>query len=307
MAYTEEELAGLTDEEREALLEEDGQDGGGADDGADEGTDTDHDEGAGDGEDGADSDDQDDAGAAADEGSDADGNGGDDAGDEEGEAQAPAAHAPILVAEAPEKAQERLQEIAGEKKALRKQYDEGELTFEDYESAAEKLDDERMDIKLALNTAETAQKIAQQQEINAREAEINGFLAEVEIPRDPNNEQFRFLDNAVRAVAALPDSAEKSAREVLQEAYDLCVFKKQLPARGEQRQEQRQEPAKPAAKPAVQRKPAPPTLAKVPAADMTGTADGSKFAYLDRLDPVAREAAFAKLSPADQDAYLQQA
>lgn len=302
MKYSEEELAGLTDEERAALLEDDEQEGD-QEEGAD-GADTGHDEGDDDGEEGADGDGQDDAGDAGegDESGD-DGAGDSDAGDQPEQSRVQQ-QAPILVADAPEKAQERLQEITEAKKDLRKQYDDGEITFEDYESKVEALDDERLELKLAINTAETAARIAQQQEINAREAEVNNFLSEVGIPRDPKNLRFATLDVAVRIVANDEANYELSAREILEKAYGLCVEQGTLPARASEKQQDKA-PAKPAPKP---RQPVPPTLAKVPAAAATDTSDGSRFAYIDRItDPDKREAAFAKLSPADQEAYLQQA
>lgn len=286
MKYSEEELAGLTDEERAALLEDDEQEGD-EEEGAD-GADTGHDEGDDDGEEGADDDGADDS----------------DAGDQPEQSRVQQ-QAPILVADAPEKAQERLQEITEAKKDLRKQYDDGEITFEDYESKVEALDDERLELKLAINTAETAARIAQQQEINAREAEVNNFLSEVGIPRDPKNLRFATLDVAVRIVANDEANYELSAREILEKAYGLCVEQGTLPARGGKPADEGAKPTKPAPK---QRQPVPPTLAKVPAAAATDTSDGSRFAYIDRItDPDKREAAFAKLSPADQEAYLQQA
>ena len=302
MKYEESDLVGLTDEERAALLEDDEQEGDqeeGADDGAG------HDEGDDDDEEGADGDGQDDAGDAGegDESGD-DGAGDSDAGDQPEQSRVQQ-QAPILVADAPEKAQERLQEITEAKKDLRKQYDDGEITFEDYESKVEALDDERLELKLAINTAETAARIAQQQEINAREAEVNNFLSEVGIPRDPKNLRFATLDVAVRIVANDEANYELSAREILEKAYGLCVEQGTLPARGGKAADEGAKPTKPAPK---QRQPVPPTLAKVPAAAATDTSDGSRFAYIDRItDPDKREAAFAKLSPADQEAYLQQA
>lgn len=288
MKYSEEELAGLTDDERAALLEDDEQEGDeeeGADDGAG------HDEGDDDG----------DAGEGDESGDD--GAGDSDAVDQPEQSRVQQ-QAPILVADAPEKAQERLQEITEAKKDLRKQYDDGEITFEDYESKVEALDDERLELKLAINTAETAARIAEQQAINAREAEVNNFLSEVGIPRDPKNLRFATLDVAVRIVANDEANYELSAREILEKAYGLCVEQGTLPARASEKQQDKA-PAKPAPKP---RQPVPPTLARVPAAAATDTSDGSRFAYIDRItDPDKREAAFAKLSPADQEAYLQQA
>lgn len=283
MPYTEEELAGLTDEERAMLEDEEdeGTDGAGEDDGEDQGRgEDDGAEGAGD------------AGAEADPAGD--GGEGDEAEDEQ--VEAPAAHAPILVAEAPEQAQERLQAISSQKADLRKKYDEGELTFDEYESKVETLDEERLEIRLALKEAETAAKIEQQRQINEREAQINGFLSEHNIKRDFSDLRFAALDTAVKVVASKEENADLGVREILQKAMDLCIEQGVIAAKTKPE-------AAPAAKP---RKPiaAPPTLAHVPAADMTGTDEGNRFAYLDRLDPVAREAAVSKLSPADLDAYL---
>lgn len=292
--YTEEELAGLTAEERAALEEDDG-------------TETDEEE-ADETESGdeTEADAGDDAAEGADDGEQQADDGADDsdAGDQPEQSRVQQ-QAPILVADAPEKAQERLQEITEAKKDLRKQYDDGEITFEDYESKVEALDDERLELKLAINTAETAARIAEQQAINAREAEVNNFLSEVGIPRDPKNLRFATLDVAVRIVANDEANYELSAREILEKAYGLCVEQGTLPARGGKPADEGAKPTKPAPK---QRQPVPPTLAKVPAAAATDTSDGSRFAYIDRItDPDKREAAFAKLSPADQEAYLQQA
>lgn len=283
MAYTEEELAGLTDEERAMLEDEEdeGTDGAGEGDGEDqEGGEDDGAEGAGD------------AGAEADPA----GNGGEGTEAEDEQVEVPAAHAPILVAEAPEQAQERLQAISSEKADLRKKYDEGELTFDEYESKVETLDEERLEIRLALKEAETAAKIEQQRQINEREAQINGFLSEHNIKRDFADLRFAALDTAVKVVASKEENADLGVREILQKAMDLCIEQGVIAAKAKPEAAPTAKPRKPIA--------APPTLAHVPAADMTGTDEGNRFAYLDRLDPVAREAAVSKLSPADLDAYL---
>lgn len=269
MPYTDEDLAGLTDEERAMLEDEEDESGESENESEDAGA-----EGAGDG------------GTEADPA--ADGAEGDEAED------SPAAHAPILVADAPEQAQERLQEISSAKADLRKKYDDGDMTFEEYESQVEKLDEERLEIRLALKEAETAAKIEHQRQVNEREAQINGFLSEYQIKRDFSDLRFAALDTAVKVVANRPENAELGVREILQKAMDLCIEQGVIAGKS------KPEVAKPQRKPIA----APPTLAHVPAADMTGTDEGNRFAYLDRLDPVAREAAVSKLSPADLDVYL---
>lgn len=274
MAYTEEELAGLTAEERAALEEDDGTETDEEeDDETESGDETEADAG-------------DDAAKGADDG---------DEGDESG-AERSRQQGPILVAEAPEKAEERLGEIKTAKADLRKKYDDGELTFDEYESQVEALDDERMEIRLALKEAETAAKIEHQRQVNEREAQINGFLAEIGVRRDFSDLRFAALDNAVKIIANQEDNANLGVREILEKAYGLCVEQGVIQKKADKAEE----------KPRT-RKPIAtvPNLARVPAAEQTDTDDGNRFAYIDRIaDPVAREKAFQKLSPADQEAYL---
>lgn len=286
MAYTEEELAGLTAEERAALEEDDG-------------TETDEEE-ADETESGdeTEADAGDDAAEGADDGEQQADDGADDSdeGDESG-AERSQQQGPILVAEAPEKAEERLGEIKTAKADLRKKYDDGELTFDEYESQVEALDDERMEIRLALKEAETAAKIEHQRQVNEREAQINGFLAEIGVKRDFSDLRFAALDNAVKIIASKEENADLGVREILEKAYGLCVEQGVIQKKADKAPEVQAKPRKPIA--------TVPNLAKVPAADQTDTDDGNRFAYIDRIaDPVAREKAFQKLSPADQEAYL---
>lgn len=284
--YTEEELAGLTAEERAALEEDDD-------------TETDEEE-ADETESGdeTEADAGDDAAEGADDGEQQADDGADDSdeGDESG-AERSQQQGPILVAEAPEKAEERLGEIKTAKAELRKKYDDGELTFDEYESQVEALDDERMEIRLALKEAETAAKIEHQRQVNEREAQINGFLAEIGVKRDFSDLRFAALDNAVKIIAGKEENADLGVREILEKAYGLCVEQGVIQKKADKAPEVQAKPRKPIA--------TVPNLAKVPAADQTDTDDGNRFAYIDRIaDPVAREKAFQKLSPADQEAYL---
>lgn len=284
--YTEEELAGLTAEERAALEEDDG-------------TETDEEE-ADETESGdeTEADAGDDAAEGADDGEQQADDGADDSDEgDESEPERSQQQGPILVAEAPEKAEERLGEIKTAKADLRKKYDDGELTFDEYESQVEALDDERMEIRLALKEAETAAKIEHQRQVNEREAQINGFLAEIGVKRDFSDLRFAALDNAVKIIASKEENADLGVREILEKAYGLCVEQGVIQKKADKAPEVQAKPRKPIA--------TVPNLAKVPAADQTDTDDGNRFAYIDRIaDPVAREKAFQKLSPADQEAYL---
>lgn len=218
----------------------------------------------------------------------------------EAEKPEPQRAAPILVAEVPEGAESRLTEIVAEKGALAEKFDDGDMTSKEYQAELEKLNKEERTIERAIDKAQMAQDLEDQRLTNERMTEIDTFLAEVGIPHDSKNLRFRVLDQAVRDVAGEEANANLSAREVMQKAFDLCVSEGALQAK------KAPDPAKPKLAAVKPKTPinAPPSLANIPAAEITGTED-NRFAHLNRMaDPDKREAAFAKMSPAEQEAYL---
>lgn len=217
------------------------------------------------------------------------------------------ARAPILVAEAPEGAESRLAEIATAKAALGDKFDDGDLTSKEYQAELDKLSKEERTLERAIDKAQMAQDLENQRITNERMSEINTFLKEVGIPHDPKNLRFSVLNTAVISVANDEANANLSAREVMQKAYDLCIEEGALVAKAKTpAATDTAKKAEPAAKAAPAKTPinAPPSLANLPASEITNTED-NRFAYLNRIaDPDKREAAFAKLSAADQEAYL---
>lgn len=303
MAYTEEELAGMTQEEREALKELEELEANASDDDPE----VDLDKDKGDDNEGEDDggDDQGDAGKAGNDNA-AEGGDADDAGDDDGangdEPEARHQAAPLFVAEAPADAEAQLQKISEDKAALVEKFDDGELTAKEYQQQLDALSKQERTIERAVDRAQLAADMENQRQANEREQAINGFLAEVGIPRDQSNLRFLTLDGAVRLVASNEENASLSPREILQKAYDLCIEQGTLQPKAT-KQGQQPEPQKEPRKP---KKPidAPKTLANVPAAEISDT-DSARFAHISRIkDPDAREQAFAKLSPAEQDAYL---
>lgn len=215
----------------------------------------------------------------------------------------PPARAPILVADAPEDAEAKLAEIAEKKAKLAEAFDDGEKTSKEYQVELDALNKEERAIERAIDKAQIAQDLENQRLTNERMTEINTFLKEVDIPHDPKNLRFRVLDAAVRDVANDEANANLSAREVMQKAYDLCIAEGALVAKAKAPAAADDKTAK---QPGKQKTPikAPPTLASMPSAEINDT-DANRFAYLNRItDPDKREAAFAKLSAADQEAYL---
>lgn len=214
-------------------------------------------------------------------------------------AEAKAQATPYLVAEAPADAEAKLTEISTKKADLAKQFDDGDVTTAEYQAELDKLNREERTIERQIDRAQLAAELEEQRAINEREAEINTFLAGVDIPRDPRNLRFQTLDAAVRIVANDEANANLGYAETMQKAYDMCVEQGVLQAKASAKQVE--------AKPQKQAKApieSPPSLARMPAAEATDTGE-NRFAWLAAIrDPDKHEAAFAKLSPADQDAYL---
>lgn len=297
MEYTEEELAQLTDEEREALLEDDGEGEEGTDDADGEGDEADGegdgaDDGEGDADDEGEADDQlgdEGADAGADEGAV---DGADDAGADEGAA---ASSEPVAVPHQAIDFNGQLASIEAELEKIEERYDEGELTSKERRQQMRTLEDQRVELIVLQREAHNAAV----REVQERDRVVNTFLAEVGITRDMDDPMFAAFDKCVIKVANTPENATLSAREILEKSHAL--MRKQFGLG---------EPApKPATstKPAGKTKPKPPvvpSLAKVPASAATATDEGNRFSHLDRLDPVAREEAVGKMSESERDAYL---
>lgn len=209
---------------------------------------------------------------------------------------------PILVAQAPEDAEAKLADIATKKGELSEKFDDGDLTSKEYQAQLDALSKEERALERAIDKAEIAQDLEDQRVTNERMGEINTFLKEVDIPHDPKNMRFSVLNGAVITVANEDTDGKLSVREVMEKAYELCVKEGVLPAKkAAAAQAKKDEPAAKTPRKPIQ---APPTLNSLPASEITSTED-NRFAYLNRIgDPDKREAAFAKLSAADQEAYL---
>lgn len=291
--FTEEELEGLTEEEREALLAEDEDTG--TDDAEEEeaeneesGTEADEGDEDADADDGAT--DGDDDGEADDESSQ----------DDDGKDQIAAKQAqpaPILTADDPEGAEDRLKEIAEAKEKLIEQFDDGELTAKEYQLELDKLAKQEREIERAIDRADLARDMAAQQARNEWLSTVNRFLSE-----HPQYQQsplmHRTLDTAVRELASKEENANLTGAEILQKAHEQIVtefgLKQAASGKGE-------------GKKAPRKMDVPPTLAKVPASDMTET-ENTRWSKLDRLmerDPERYEEELAKLSDSDREAYLQ--
>lgn len=208
---------------------------------------------------------------------------------------------PLLVAEVPEGAEERLKAIDAEKAQLMEQLDEGDLTVKEYHTRAEALNDEKAKLQLAMHTAQMAEQMERQRLQSEWESTVHAFLrANPDYQKDANPILFNALDQQVREIAASEEGQGLTNAQILERARDQVDQAIGRKPKAPAAQEQPNRPAQP------QRPAAPPTLARVPAADMT-TSEG-EFAHIDRLlstDPEGYEAAIAAMDDKTRDRYMQ--
>ena len=280
-----EDLAMLTDEERAGLLddedEDDDQDVDDADDddtGADGKADDKGDENDADGDD------------SQDAGADKDGEGEDKLDD-------PIKPTPLFKAELPADIEAKRTALDTQEDDLVKKFDEGDITFAEYNKELRSLNRERADLDRAELKAELAQEAQQSQVEQTWQTTANTFVAE-HLLISKNETMWSSFDAIVRRVTAeTMQKGEQPSRRDLEKAYKQWTEDLGIADAGTQKSQPKQK----------KQNIVPPNLGKVPAATANDTDDG-KFAHLDRLaesDPLAFEAALAKMSDAQRDEYMQ--
>lgn len=282
---SEEDLAMLTEEERAGLLDDEDED---ADQDSDD-DDTDADGKADDkgDENGADGDDSQDA--------DADSN---TQGDGEGEKlDDPIKPTPLFKAELPADIEAKRTALDTQEDGLVKKFDEGDITFAEYNKELRSLNRERADLDRAELKAELAKEAQQSQVEQTWQTTANTFVAEHPLI-SKNETTWSSFDAIVRRVTAeTMQKGEQPSRRDLEKAYKQWTEDLGITDAGIQKSQSKQK----------KQNIVPPNLGKVPAATANDTDDG-KFAHLDRLaesDPLAFEAALAKMSDAQRDEYMQ--
>lgn len=278
MGITTEELAGLSDEERAALEDEDQSESASAND------EDDQDEGS--------VESLPDTDSAYDDDDDADGD--EDAGEDEEddpEAVVPAEFRPEMVAPVVEGAADRISELDSRLDALVEQFRDGEIDMATFLSEQGKINDERMEIKLAESQAEFAKTQNEATRDQRWQWEQERFFSQkhTAIYKDP------ILRAALAASVKTLDADKANAGKPLAWFLEEADRKVRLLM---------------AAKPRQPKTPnlsaVPKTLATMPAAELPETG-GGEFAHLDKLDGLDLERALAKLSPEQEARYLRSA
>lgn len=223
----------------------------------------------------------------------------DDAGTEEPEDEPEAAKAePEAKVEEPAPAADpvpsALDKLNADLVALKKQFDEGEVSIDEYIDAKSALD--RQIVK-----AELKAELAQESANKSWEQSQKEFLGQNAYLRD-NEVLFDAFAMQVNKLLADPKSASMSDADLLKAAQakvDAAIGRKpdsEPPAKDESA-------IRKAKKEAADVSKAPKTLQGIPAAAPADDVEGNPFAYLDRLNGEEFEAAIAKLSDSDRNRW----
>lgn len=209
--------------------------------------------------------------------------------------------APLLVAEAPADAEAKLKEISDQRAALRKQYDAGELTFDQYDGQKDTLAKQERDIERAIDRAQIATDLTDQQRRNEWVRQCDAFHEAHPEYEGGKGDRFTQLNGILKAIAVVPENAGKTGPELLNMAHTMALV-----MRGENVPAAASATPKPAARAPVPKPALPPDLGKMPSAGGNDAGEG-KWSSLDRMqttDPVAYEKALSQLSERDREAYL---
>ena len=288
---TEEELALLTEEEREGYLADDEDEDGEGDD--DQGN---ADEGAG-GEEG-----DDDPTLAVDDPATAppaaNPQDGGEGGDAESQEQIMVQPKPLFNADLPADIEAQRTALDEKEAAIDQQYDEGDILFTEHKQALRDINKQRNALDRAELKAELAAEAYQTQIDNSWQASQTAFFASHPELNTANEVQMTALDHLVRQeTKATLDKGGSIGVPELERAYTKYKQAFNIEAAA---------PKQAKAPSAKNEGVIPPNLGKLPAATANDTDDG-KFAHLDRLEGVAFEDALAKLSDAQRDEYLRSA
>lgn len=232
------------------------------------------------------------------EGNDADaGDGKQDDTEYAAEPQAPIDLSPLQAAH-----DAKLKELAAERAAAFKKYNDGDMSAEDFAAADEKYLNARDAARDELHS-----NIAWFREVHA----FKGDIAK-EINYDKDAEKAGSWDDWVKRLASKPEHADKPSRWFLEEAHRKVKLEYGIadatPAKASKPEKtEKAEPAKPAkpVKKAPDLTKIPKTLGGLPAAaEEAADGDSGEFAHLDGLTGMALERALAKLTPEQEARYL---
>lgn len=192
----------------------------------------------------------------------------------------------VVTAELPEDFDQKVSANAQAVKDNDAAYDNGDISHEEWRVANRKLDKESRELDRLADRAELAKESSEQALINHWTSVINPFtaahpeLSEDDVTKTAFDTYLRQTTGPVMEAGGLPGQVE------IDKAYELWCKRFNFTPSGGQQQ---------AAKRDIK---VPPTLGGLPASSTTSVEDG-KLAAISRLEGVAYEEALAKLLPAE--------
>lgn len=210
---------------------------------------------------------------------------------------------PSYQASLPDDFADQVKAVDDEFKGLVREFKEGNLEVEDYESRMADIYQRRDTLTQAKITADVFLQLNAQNEQQSRAWTADQFAAKVKSEIDYQSDPEKVADFAAFAqkIESSPANANKPFEWVLQEAHKRVKVLYDIPVAAPT-QKTLQE-VKASRKPPVS---VPQTLANVPGADGPGDVSG-EFVDLDGMDGMDYETAIAKMTPAQRERYLKAA
>lgn len=191
-------------------------------------------------------------------------------------------------------------ELLKEKAGLMKKLIDGEIDADDFSANDARISDTLEDLTAQRIRAETLQEANVQSQAQYHRKEIQKLIAKskAEIDYATDEKARKQFDIALQAVAADSDNAGKDYSEIISEAHKVVLALRGVTSKG-QVVEQAIKSRIPEGKPPV-------TLRSIPTA-ATANANGNMLDQIGRLTGQAYQDAFAKLSPTQRRALLDEA
>lgn len=209
--------------------------------------------------------------------------------------------APVLIVDASADLDAKLAEISTKKADALQKFDDGDITAREFAELNDKLGKEERQVERDADRIRLAADLQAQAFNNAWLATVEGFVAANPIYDARTNPRMnRMLDAEVRDVANTEDGKTMSGAAILAKAHANLVEAGIVNGSTEPAAA----PGK-AARAPIPKKDLPPTLARVPAANVNDTED-NKYSALDRLqstDPIAYEEKLMAMTESQRRAY----
>lgn len=208
-------------------------------------------------------------------------------------------------------AERKAEDLAKQRDALLDQYEEGELTREEWRKQSAEIEDQIVDARAAVKAAQDRRAEQEQAELTRWHREVDSYLGANPTLKEPAH--LRGFDQVLRSVTASDTYAHLPWSKQIETAHKMYAVHAEsigapIPMPGGGKAE---EPAKAQDPEKLERRtdprPTTPTLASLPQSD-PGGANESRFAGVDRLidsdDPHAAEHALERMSDEERARFL---